>query len=78
MRTLIGSIILALFFFGLYVFGVLQDRMRSKTGATLTSIKWLSRVFGTGELYLSVLLVVFLTVIGAGLVALDALNYLPK
>jgi hypothetical protein len=78
MRTFLVSVVFIAFFAVLCFAAILQDRMRRKTGASLTSLDFFWRSFATRELYLFALLVLLLAAAAAGLVVLDSLNYLPK
>ena len=78
MRTFLISVISAIFFVVLYFAGILQDRIRRKTGASLLSLGILWRSFGTKELYLFIATVFLLFGVGIFFIVLDQFDYFPK
>jgi hypothetical protein len=78
MRTYLVSVISAAFFVVLYFAGILQDRIRRKTGASPFSLGFLWRSFGTKELYLFIATVLLLFSVGALFVVLDQFDHFPK
>ena len=78
MRVFLVSVVSIAFLALLCVGSILQDRMRRKTGASLTSLPFLVRSFGTRELYLFIFIVLLLAAVAITLIELDDLGYLPK
>jgi hypothetical protein len=58
-------------FAGLYLFGLLQDRMRAKAGGLRFSLLFVIRCFMTVEAYLSILLLLLMIALVFGMIALD-------